>query len=85
MCTTTSYIFVISSRPYIFTDTFYKFAVRPYIFTTKSYRFVVRPYPFTTTSYIFALSFIYFRRLLSLMAGDRKANYQRGYNVRQAH
>ena len=68
MCTTTSYIFVFRSRPYIFTDTFYKFAVRPYIFTAKSYIFVVRPYIFTTTSYIFAHSFIYFRRLLSPMA-----------------
>ena len=70
MCTITSYIFVVRSRPYIFTDTFHKFAVRPYVFTAKSYIFVVRPYIFTTTSYIFALSFIYFRRLLSLMAGD---------------
>ena len=71
MCTTTSYIFVVRSRPYILTDTFYKFAIRPYIFTAKSYIFVVRPYIFTTTSYIFALSFMYFRRLLSLMAEDR--------------
>ena len=71
MYTTTSYIFVIRSRPYIFTDTFYKFAVRPYIFTAKSYIFVVRPYIFTTTSCIFAHSFIYFRQLLSPMAGDR--------------
>ena len=70
MGTTTSYILVVRSRPYIFTDTFYKFAVRPYIFTAKSYIFVVRLYIFTTTSYIFALSFIYFGRLLSLMAGD---------------
>ena len=70
MCTTTSYIFVVRSRPYIFTDTFYKFAVRPYIFTAKSYIFAVRPYIFTITSYTFALSFMYFRRLLSLMAGD---------------
>ena len=72
MCTTTSYIFVVRSRPYIFTDTFYKFAVRPYVFTAKSYIFVVRPYIFTTTSYIFALSFTYFRRVLSLMAVDTK-------------
>ena len=71
MCTTTSYIFVVTSRPYIFTDTFYKFAVGPYVFTAKSYIFVVRPYIFTATSYIFALSFIYFRLLLSLMAGDK--------------
>ena len=75
MCTTTSYIFVVRSRPYVFTDTFYKFAVRPYIFTAKSYIFVVRLYIFTTTSYIFALSFTYFGRLLSLMAGDKL-----GYN-----
>ena len=57
------YIFVVRSRHYIyiFTDTFYKFAVnRPYIFTAKSYIFVVRPKIFTTTSYIFVLRFYIF-------------------------
>ena len=41
MSTTTSYIFVVRSRPYIFTDTFYKFAVRPYIFTAKPYIYLL--------------------------------------------